>query len=252
MKSYSVALILPYYGKLPNYFPLWLKSAGSNENFTFMIFSDEDFSCYDIPKNVRVNYMTFDELKSHIAPHLDFEFVLSTPYKLCDYKPLYGLIFHDWLKGYDFWGHVDPDIIWGNMNRFITDDMLTKYDRLYRNGHLVIYRNNDVVNEFVLNELPGRNISYRDVYKTVNYVGLDESDFTADLFAEITDGGGGTMSLTSQTLTRLRDSSYSLMKRCAGSLLLLSDGVTVNFRHLLLMATMRQKRLCMCIYRRGP
>ena len=40
MNNHSVALILPYYGKLPNYFPLWLRSAVANKNFTFMLFSD--------------------------------------------------------------------------------------------------------------------------------------------------------------------------------------------------------------------
>ena len=40
MNKHSVALILTYGGKFPNYFPLWLKSAGATPDFTFMIFTD--------------------------------------------------------------------------------------------------------------------------------------------------------------------------------------------------------------------
>lgn len=99
MNKHSVALILPYYGKFPNYFPLWLKSAGANTNFTFMIFTDEDMSGYDVPANVHVHNMTLEDIRKRAAKHLGFEAVLTVPYKLCDYKPMYGLIFQDYLAG---------------------------------------------------------------------------------------------------------------------------------------------------------
>ena len=190
--KHKVALILPYFGILPNYFPLWLKSAGVNRDFTFMLFTDADLSGYNVPDNVKVIPMTLDGVKKLIAPHLDFEFSLETPYKLCDYKPLYGLIFQDWLKGYDFWGHVDPDIIWGKLDSFITDDLLDKYGRLYRRGHFTLYRNTPGVNSFALHKLPYWNISYRDIYRIDNYIGLDEQIIAEHLFSNFAvDGGGG-------------------------------------------------------------
>ena len=191
MKRHSVALILPYYGTLPNYFPLRLKSAGYNPDFTFMIFTDIDFSGYKVPENVKVIHMTFDSLKKLIALHLDFDFVLNEPYKLCDYKPMYGLIFQDWLKGYDFWGHVDADLIWGDMGKFISDELLDRYDRIYRWGHCTLYRNTEEIRRFVLHKLPDWNISYRDIYRCNKYIGLDEQGITLKLFGTCTDGGGG-------------------------------------------------------------
>ena len=188
---HTAALILPYYGTLPNYFPLWLKSAGANPDFTFMLFTDCDMSGYNVPENVKVIHLTFEGLKKLIAPHLDFPFVLETPYKLCDYKPMYGLIFRDWLEGYDFWGHVDPDIVWGDLGRFITDDLMDNYGRLYRRGHLTLYRNTPDVNGFALHGLPGWNISYRDVYRTGKYAGLDENVLAERLFSRFAYGGGG-------------------------------------------------------------
>lgn len=198
MNDHSVAIILPYYGKLPNYFPLWLKTAGFNRNFTFMLFSDEDFSCYSIPPNVQVHRMTLNEIRARIAPHLDFDFVLDSPYKLCDYRPMYGLIFQDYLEGYDFWGHCDPDIIWGDMAKYITDDILNKYDKIYRHGHLLLYRNTEKTRTFILHKLPGWNISYRDVYSSRTNHAFDESTLNRVLFSHFAYWGEGD-SITYQT-----------------------------------------------------
>ena len=191
MKRHTVALILPYFGTLPNYFPLWLKSAGYNPDFTFMLFTDCDMSGYNVPDNVKVIPMTLDGVRKLIAPHLDFEFVLDTPYKLCDYKPMYGLIFQDWLKGYDFWGFCDPDVIWGNLNNYVTDELLDRFGRLYINGHFQLLRNTEDVRRFVLHRIPNWNISYEDVYRTSRYMQIDEFEMPENLFSNFTYGGGG-------------------------------------------------------------
>ena len=190
MNKHSAALILPYFGKFPNYFPLWLKSAGANPSFTFMIFTDIDMSGYDIPHNVHVHSMTLEGIRKRAAKYLDFEPVLNTPYKLCDYRPMYGLIFEDYLSGYDFWGFCDCDLIWGDMSKFITDEMMDKYGRLYRNGHLQLLRNTEDVKRFALNTLPHWNISYRDVYRVQRYIGLDEFALPENLFSTFTYWGG--------------------------------------------------------------
>ena len=44
---------------------------------------------------------------------------VNSPYKLCDYKPVYGLIFDEDLQDYDFWGHCDVDLIFGDIRKFI-------------------------------------------------------------------------------------------------------------------------------------
>ena len=190
MNSHSVALILPYFGKFPNYFPLWLKSAGANPSFTFMIFTDEDMSGYSIPQNVKVHAMSLREIKERAAKYLDFEPVLETPYKLCDYKPLYGLIFEDYLEGFDFWGHVDPDVIWGDMRHFLTDELFDKYDRILRWGVIELYRNTDNIRTFALHELPGWNISYRDIFNTQLSMHFDELALIENLFGNFTLAGG--------------------------------------------------------------
>lgn len=74
--------------------------------------------------------------------------MLETPYKLCDYRPMYGLIFEDYLNGYQYWGHCDNDLIFGCITNFVSDEQLERYDRIFTRGHLTIYRNIDEVNRF--------------------------------------------------------------------------------------------------------
>ena len=151
-----------------------------------MIFTDIDMSGYNIPDNVHVHAMTLEQIRQK---HLDFEPVLNVPYKLCDHKPMYGLIFENYIAGYDFRGHVDTDIIWKDIGSFITDELMDSYDRISRRGHFNFYRNTEDIRRFILNKLSGWNISYRDILRTNKYICLDEQGSTARLFSIYTHGG---------------------------------------------------------------
>ena len=52
-----------------------------------------------------------------------------------------------------------------DMNKYITYGLLDRYGRLYRNGHLQLFRNTEDVKYFVLHSLPHRNIFYRDIFR---------------------------------------------------------------------------------------
>ena len=45
-----------------------------------------------------------------------------------------------------YWGHCDVDLIWGDIRKFVTDDVLTKYKRIFSRGHCSIYENSSEVN----------------------------------------------------------------------------------------------------------
>lgn len=53
---------------------------------------------------------------------------IPNSYKLCDFKPTYGLIFSEYIAKYDFWGMGDIDVIYGNIRDFITEDVLNNND----------------------------------------------------------------------------------------------------------------------------
>lgn len=63
MKKQCV-LILPYFGKFNNYFPLFLRSCGANPSYDFLIFTDSAES-YQYPSNVHVVPMTLEEFKAN-------------------------------------------------------------------------------------------------------------------------------------------------------------------------------------------
>lgn len=81
-----------------------------------------------------------------IQKKYDFLVSLVKPYKLCDFRPAYGDIFSEYLEGYDFWGHCDVDLFWGDIRKFITDEVLERYDRIYSTGHCSLYRNKEEIN----------------------------------------------------------------------------------------------------------
>lgn len=123
MLNNNIVLIVPYFGKFPEWFDLWLVSCKYNPTITWLIFTD-DHSKYQYPDNVVVNYTTFFELKTRIQNLYDMPIKLNLPYKLCDFKVAYGEIFQDEIKDFDYWGYCDVDLIWGNLRHFITDEVL--------------------------------------------------------------------------------------------------------------------------------
>lgn len=177
----SIVFIIPYFGKFPNYFKLWLESCRYNSTIDFLIFTN-DKTYFEFPANVKVNYISFDDLKKLIQSKYDFEIVLPKAYKLCDFKPAYGEIFQDYIKEYDYWGYCDIDLIWGDIRKFITDDILTKNKRILTHGHCTVIENSKAVNAY-----------YRTL-PTFNYVTFKRAFTTpmSKFFDEwnITEGGG--------------------------------------------------------------
>ena len=119
--------------------------------------------------------MTLKDIKERIQRLFDFPIELSAPYKLCDYKPVYGNAFSDYFEGYDFWGYADLDLVFGNIRSFLTDDVLNVYDKIYHQGHLSLYRNCNQMNNLYLRVLPrGMAFDYRFVYTTKHPCFFDE------------------------------------------------------------------------------
>ena len=170
---YSIGYLLPYFGRLPKGFDLWLLTCQANPSIDWIVFTD-DHTKFTYPSNVKVHYTTYEDLKKRITEHFDFPINISRPWKLCEFKPAYGEIFASELEGYDFWGHCDVDLIWGNIGKFITDDILEKYDKIGFQGHSTLYRNTAEVNgrykTFVPNEL-----SYKEIFNSPDGHCFDEN-----------------------------------------------------------------------------
>lgn len=137
-----ICLIIPYFGKFPNYFQLWLNSVKYNPQIDFLIITDDETQ-YEYPTNVILKRDSFQNIRARIKEKYDFRVPLKSPYKLCDFKVAYGDIFEQELKGYDFWGYCDVDLIFGDIKKFVTDEILNIYDKINIHGHFSLYRNNE-------------------------------------------------------------------------------------------------------------
>lgn len=174
----KICIVNVYFGIFPKYFRLWLKSAERNPNINFLIFSDSTDT--DLPANVRIVQSSLGDIKQRAERALGFEVVLDTPYKCCDYKAIYGLLFKDELQGYDYWGHCDLDLIWGDLETCFVENEITRYDRFFFLGHLSLYRNNDTVNNYI--KMSGAAVDYRKVYTTNRICVFDEIPGTVQIY----------------------------------------------------------------------
>lgn len=137
----KICVIGVYFGTLPNYFQLWLCSCEHNKSVSFYLFSDADSSEYVIPTNVRWIPYSLEQMREKASEVLGFEAALYQPYKCCDFKPLYGEIFSEYIREYDYWGHCDFDLIWGDLSYYFDLYKIKDYDKFLPLGHLSLYKN---------------------------------------------------------------------------------------------------------------
>lgn len=141
----KACFIVPYFGQLPNTFPVFLSSVGENADFDWLIFTDNEYPG-EIPQNVRFIQMVFCDLRELIQSKFQFNIALKTPYKLCDYKCAYGYIFEKYITEYDHWGYCDIDLIFGKISHFVSSEMLREYDKIGHLGHFSLYKNEEDIN----------------------------------------------------------------------------------------------------------
>lgn len=169
--SYKIVVIIPYFGKFPSSFKTWIKSCENNKNIDWIIITDNDME-NKYSTNIRVIKTNFEEICFKIQKKFDFKISLQKPYKLCDFKPAYGYIFYEYIKEYDFWGHCDMDMIFGDISFFITDEILRKYKKIMTKGHFTLYKNTKEINEIFKKK--NKYIDYKEVYSQNLNFGFDE------------------------------------------------------------------------------
>lgn len=153
----KICFIIPFYGKVPEYLNLFLNSCKNNDNYTFIFFTDIEFKS-QLPSNVNKIRLSFEEFKQLIEEKTGIKPNIPYFYKIVDFKPAYGLIFEDYLRDYDYWGMLDIDLILGNINNFITEELLIKYDvisarKYWLSASFALFRNCFEVNTlFMLSE----------------------------------------------------------------------------------------------------
>jgi len=177
MGSYkSIAIIIPYFGKWPEWFELYLETCKFNESINWFFLTD----C-EIPNatysNVSFIEFTFAKYKALVSSKLGINFNPDSPYKLCDIRPALGYIHQDIIEGFDYYGFGDIDVVYGNIRKFYTDDILT-YNCIssHRNrisGHLCLFKNT-LLNKEVFFKIE----NWQSLFLDKNHLGIDESKLT--------------------------------------------------------------------------
>lgn len=179
-KLTSIASITCWYGKFPWYLPYFLHSCAFNPTVDFFIITDNYEKIDNKPDNVKIIYKTLDEIKAIASRKLGFKVNIDYPYKLCDFKPTYGFLFPEIIKGYDFWGITDIDIVYGSIRSFMTEEVLNNNDIIssrhdYITGSFCLFRNNDYVNKLFL-----KSKDYKMVFSNPIHFCFDECNFLFD------------------------------------------------------------------------
>ncbi|HEY5462609.1 MAG TPA: DUF6625 family protein [Hanamia sp.] len=183
--KHKIGIITYYLGNMPWYFSYFLHSCRYNPTIDFIIITDGVVERNDIPPNVFIHKKSIDKFKNIAAKKLGFEVSVMHPYKLCDLKPAYGFLFPEMLKSYDFWGHGDIDVMYGNIRDFMTDEILDNYDVIssrhdYVAGTFSLYKNTDQMNKLFM-----QSKDYKKVFTNPEHFCFDEC---SNLFNELDNG----------------------------------------------------------------
>jgi len=179
---HKIAVVICWFGDWPWYFEFFVHSVRYNKSIDFIIITDSPI-IIPLPSNIRIINLSLSEIKVLAFQKLGFEVAIENAYKLCDFKPAYGLFFEDLLTGYDFWAHGDLDIILGNIRHFLTAELLDTYDVIalrhdYLTGYFTPYRNNTK-----LNNLFKISKHYRTVFANAKHFCFDETNFCFKQFS---------------------------------------------------------------------
>jgi hypothetical protein len=168
-----IGLLACFIGDLPNYYPYFLLTAYSNPSVDFFIINDQlTESTQD--QNIHFLKMDLKDLEDRVSLKLGKQFSIYNSWKLNDYKPTFGLVFEDLLKGFDYWGWCDLDMIWGNLDRFLSEEKLKNIDVFttkenWTAGHFTLFKNEEKLNHLFLD-----NPQIYDMLNSETYYAFEE------------------------------------------------------------------------------
>ena len=189
--EHRIAIIIPFISSstsslLPPYFSIFLQTiGGSAPIIDFLIFHNGQLSefidekestiqGFEYPQNVKfISLGSMEQFATYFVQIVDRRLkgrqqeqdklvkILSgvmerSPYLMVEFKPAFGHIFRDFIKGYSHWGYSDFDIAFGDLPRWITKEELNDWDivtysygdqeRVYLRGQFTFHRNKEIIN----------------------------------------------------------------------------------------------------------
>jgi len=175
MSEFKIVILITYFGNFPNYIHFFFKTCAYNKHITFLIFTDNEFSDNADIGNLKFITSSLGAFNALASSKLGVEVNIKNGYKLCDFRPMYGLIYEDYIKEFDFWGYCDTDIVFGDLQKILTDEILGNYDIIsshpqYMAGPFSLYKNMIEVNRLFF-----ASKDWKEVVSNINYMSFDEA-----------------------------------------------------------------------------
>ncbi len=127
----AITIVNTYFGQPPAWMPAFFRSCQTNPDVRWLIYADFD-TALPAPANVTIKPLDLSGFNARASAAVGTPIAIERANlrKVCDFKPIYGLMFADDLHGADFWAYSDLDVVWGDIRRFVTDDLL--------NDHIIV------------------------------------------------------------------------------------------------------------------
>ena len=154
-------LILPYFGSFGPWFPLYLHTLANQHTLDLLLLSDAQPP--GLPPNARLVPMTFDQLRALATARLGTPVRLCRTRNICDLRPAYGLVFEEFIRGYEYWAFGDEDMLYGDLDRMLAPHLDGTVDLVVPGtnksktqgavqGPLTVIRNHPRTNQLVIKD----------------------------------------------------------------------------------------------------
>jgi hypothetical protein len=178
----KIILLLPYFGKWPEYLNLYFKGCELNQWLDILFITDCEIP-EKYPPNVKFIKSNLSIVSNLIAENLGLSgFSLPFSYKLCDFKPSYGCIFKEYIKGYDYWGYGDIDLIYGDLKSKVIHEMEQGFDIISARAEIVSGSFTLIKNNKYNNQLYAKIEDFNIFAINPAYIGLDETSHNSTIW----------------------------------------------------------------------
>lgn len=149
--------LITEFGKPFDWTPQYIKNCGTLAKYGWYwkIFTPNKYE--NLPPNVEIIDMTAEQYadlvlnKLGIKPNLFLSPKGIPSVHITDFYIFSGKVLEDYIRGFDFWGITNMDVVYGRLDRFIPDQLLNDCDVFTDdvetiNGVFCLWRNNITVN----------------------------------------------------------------------------------------------------------
>lgn len=130
MAALKKIMITPYFGKLPE----WMNNYQPPDGYRWLLDMDYEGFKQRVKEKLGINYTGYPGNG-----------------KVWDFRCALGLLYEQEIKGFDYWGHTDFDCVYGDTEKWVSDEFLSSLDvhsnhHSYVNGCWSLYKNVPEVN----------------------------------------------------------------------------------------------------------